>query len=153
LDRVRDLVAAGGVDTVVVLFRDRIARGVAAQLLVEEFAERGTHLCALNAQLDDSPEGELQGGILDLISGFERRKIAQRTARGRLANAKKGLLIATHTPHFGFRYTPERTAYLIDEPAMKTVARVRTSRGSRLDALRDRQDDRSRGEARACRGE
>jgi site-specific DNA recombinase len=124
LDRVRDLVAAGGVDTVVVLFRDRIARGVAAQLLVEEFAERGTRLCALNAPLDDSPEGELQGGMLDLIAGWERRKIAQRTTRGRLAKAKKGLLIATHTPHFGFRYTPERTAYLIDEPAMKTVARV-----------------------------
>ena len=124
MDRVRDLVAAGGVDAVVVLFRDRLARGIAAQLLIEEFTEHGTRLCALNAQLDDSPEGELQGGMLDLIAGWERRKIAQRTTRGRLAKAKKGLLIATHTPHFGFRYTPDRNAYVIDESAMKTVARV-----------------------------
>jgi site-specific DNA recombinase len=33
LDRVRDLVAAGSVDAVVVLFRDRLARGLYAGLL------------------------------------------------------------------------------------------------------------------------
>lgn len=49
LDRVRDLVEAGGVDVVAALFRDRIARGVYVQILKEEFAQRGTRLVALNA--------------------------------------------------------------------------------------------------------
>jgi site-specific DNA recombinase len=63
LDRVRDLVEAGGVGVVAALFRDRIARGVYVQILKEEFAQHGTRLIALNARIDDSPEGELHGGI------------------------------------------------------------------------------------------
>src|SRR5688572_13732944 len=55
LDRVRDMVAAGCVGAVVVLFRDRLARGLYAGLLKKEFAEYGTKLIALNAQTDDSP--------------------------------------------------------------------------------------------------
>src|SRR5215210_1526032 len=39
LDRIREMVAGGDVDAVVVLFRDRIARGVYAQRLSEEFRE------------------------------------------------------------------------------------------------------------------
>jgi site-specific DNA recombinase len=50
LDQVRQMVAVGDVDAVVVLFRDRLARGVYAQLLAEEFRERGARLIALNRQ-------------------------------------------------------------------------------------------------------
>jgi site-specific DNA recombinase len=57
LDRVRDLVAGGGVDAVVVLFRDRLARGLYAGLLKAEFAEYGTKLVALNAQTRRLPGG------------------------------------------------------------------------------------------------
>lgn len=67
---------------VAALFRDRLARGVYAQLLAAEFAECGTRLIALNAQLDDSFEGELQGGILDQFAAYERAKIAERPRRG-----------------------------------------------------------------------
>jgi hypothetical protein len=47
---VRDLVAAGSVDAVVVLFRDRLARGLYAGLLKAEFAEHSTKLVALNPE-------------------------------------------------------------------------------------------------------
>src|SRR3712207_140189 len=47
LDRVRDLVQEGGVFAVAVLFRDRLARGVYAQLLKEEFTGHGATLVAL----------------------------------------------------------------------------------------------------------
>jgi DNA invertase Pin-like site-specific DNA recombinase len=82
LDRVRERVAVGGVHAVVVLFRDRIARGVYAQILSEEFAQSGCRLIALISRVDDSPEGELHSGMLDLIAGWERKKIAERTRRG-----------------------------------------------------------------------
>jgi site-specific DNA recombinase len=74
LDRVRERVAVGGVHAVVVLFRDRIARGVYAQILSEEFAQSGCRLIALNSQVDDSPEGELHSGMLDLIAGWSGRR-------------------------------------------------------------------------------
>src|SRR5215212_6621318 len=119
LDRVRDLVREGGVSAVVVLFRDRLARGVYAQLLKEEFAKHGTSLVALNAQLDDSPEGELQGGILDQFAAYERAKIAQRTRRGLLKKARAGRIVGGGTtPNFGFAFDASRDHYVVDEEQM-----------------------------------
>jgi DNA invertase Pin-like site-specific DNA recombinase len=71
------MVAGGHVDAVVVLFRDRIARGVYAQLLAEEFRNNGARLVALNSRGDDSPDGELGDNILDVIAAWERKKIAE----------------------------------------------------------------------------
>jgi site-specific DNA recombinase len=110
---------------VIVLFRDRLARGVYAQILIEEFAQHGTRLIALNTQnVDDSPEGELQGGILDVISGWERKKITERTRRGKLEKARKGNAIATRTPPYGFRFSADRKTYEVNEATMPTVWRI-----------------------------
>src|SRR4028118_2328637 len=83
IDRVRDLVAAGGVSVVLAQDRDRFAREPAYHyLLRREFEEHGCQICALNDRGDDSPEGELTDGIIDHISKFERAKTAERTRRG-----------------------------------------------------------------------
>ena len=66
MDRVRDLVAAGGVSVVLAQDRDRIAREPAYHyLLKREFEEHGTKIRALNDRGDGTPEGELTDGILD----------------------------------------------------------------------------------------
>jgi site-specific DNA recombinase len=66
MDRVRDLVAAGGVSVVLAQDRDRFAREPAYHyLLRREFEEDGTKIRALNDRGDDSPEGQLTDGILD----------------------------------------------------------------------------------------
>jgi site-specific DNA recombinase len=63
MDRVRDLVAAGGVSVVLAQDRDRFAREPAYLFyLREEFAEHGAELGALNDRGDGSPEGELTTG-------------------------------------------------------------------------------------------
>jgi site-specific DNA recombinase len=124
LDRVRDLVEAGGLDAVAVLFRDRLARGIYAQLLKAEFAERGAKLIALNAQTDDSPEGELHEGILDQFAAYERAKIAERTRRGKLRKAREGKILANNSIDYGFKYNATRDAYLVDEEAMSVVRRI-----------------------------
>ena len=124
LDRARDMVAAGSVDVVAVLFRDRIARGLYAGLLKPEFAEHRTKLVALNAQTDDSPEGELHEGILDQFAAYERSKIAERTRRGKLQKAQQGKIIATSAPDYGFRYNAARDGYEIDEEKMGVVRRI-----------------------------
>jgi site-specific DNA recombinase len=124
LDRVREMVNAGGVDAVVVLFRDRIARGVYAQLLAEEFREHGARLIALNSRGDDSPDGELGDNILDVIVAWERKKIAERMNRGKRRKAKEGKIVAGPRPNYGFRFKENRDGYLVDEDKMAVVRRV-----------------------------
>ena len=76
MDRIRDLVAAGGVSVVLAQDRDRFAREPAYHyLLRREFEEHGAKIRALNDRGDGSPEGELTDGILDQIAKFDRAKI------------------------------------------------------------------------------
>ena len=125
LDRVRDLVAGGGIDLVVAQDRDRFAREPAyLYLLKKEFSEQGTRLRALNDRGDDSPEGELTDGILDQLAKFERAKIAERSRRGKMQKAREGRLIAGHTPNYGFRYNGGRDGYVVHEPEMEVVRRI-----------------------------
>ena len=83
MDRVRDLVASGGVYVVLAQDRDRFSREPAyTYLLRREFEEHGCALRSLNDRGDGSPEGELTDGILDQLAKFERAKIAERARRG-----------------------------------------------------------------------
>src|SRR3712207_3882991 len=109
---------------VVVLFRDRIARGVYAQLLAEEFREHGARLVALNSRGDDSPDGELGDNILDVIAAWERKNVAQRMNRGKRRKAKEGKIVAGPRPNYGFRFNEQRDVYLVDEEEMAVVRRI-----------------------------
>lgn len=81
MDRVRDLVAVGGVSAVLAQDRDRFARPPAYHyLLRKEFEERGTTIRALDDRGDDSPEGQLTDGIIDQRS---LNSSARRRHRGR----------------------------------------------------------------------
>src|SRR5215212_9854488 len=125
MDRVRDLVAGGGVYVVLAQDRDRIAREPAYHyLLRREFEEHGTKIHALNDRGDDSPEGELTDGILDQLAKFERAKITERTRRGKLRRAREGKVIAGHTPPYGFSYNAARDNFVVDEEQMRVVARI-----------------------------
>ena len=99
MDRVRDLVAEGGISVVLAQDRDRFAREPAYHyLLRKEFEEHGTKIRALNDRGDDSPEGELTDGILDQLAKFERAKIAERSRRGKRRMASEGKVIAVPSP-------------------------------------------------------
>jgi site-specific DNA recombinase len=125
MDRVRDLVAAGGVSVVLAQDRDRFAREPAYHyLLRREFEEHGTKIRALNDRGDESPEGELTDGILDQLAKYERAKIVERTRRGKLQKAREGKVIATMKPPYGFRYNEARDGLLIYEPERVVVERI-----------------------------
>src|SRR5215213_9129126 len=137
MDRVRDLVAAGGVSVVLAQDRDRFAREPAYLFyLREEFAEHGTALRALNDRGDESPEGELTTGILDQIARYERLKIAERSRRGKLRKAREGKVVATKRPHYGFRYNASRDGYEVDEETMAVVKRILRMVGTEGAAIR-----------------
>jgi site-specific DNA recombinase len=135
MDRVRDLVAAGGVSVVLAQDRDRFAREPAYHyLLRREFDEYGTKIRALNDRGDESPEGELTDGILDQLAKFERAKIAERTRRGKLRKAREGKVVATTTPDYSFEYNAARDGYVVNPEKMLNVRRIfeMVSNGSAL---------------------
>ncbi|MDX5895279.1 site-specific DNA recombinase [Rubrobacter radiotolerans DSM 5868] len=122
MDRVRDLVSAGGVSVVLAQDRDRFAREPAyLYLLREEFAEHGTTLRALNDHGGDTPEGQLADGILDQIARFERLKTTERMRRGKLRRAREGKVIGNQKANLGFRYDEEREGLVVDEETMPIV--------------------------------
>jgi site-specific DNA recombinase len=139
MDRVRDLVAAGGVYVVLAQDRDRIAREPAYHyLLRREFEEHGTKVRALNDRGDGSPEGELTDGILDQLAKFERAKIAERTRRGKLRKAREGKMLRTSRPDYGFKYDETGDAYVVAEEEMRIVRRIflHVSAGETLNSIK-----------------
>src|SRR3954464_9900402 len=125
MDKVRDLVAAGGGYVVLAQDRDRFAREPAYHyLLRREFEEHGTKIRALNDRGDDSPEGELTDGILDQLAKFERATTAERTRRGRLRKGKEGKVVAGRSPRYGFKLNASRDGYEVDEEKMAVVRRI-----------------------------
>ena len=125
LDRVRDLVAGGGVSVVLAQDRDRFAREPAYHyLLRQEFEEHGTKIRALNDRGDESPEGELTDGILDQLAKYERAKTAERTRRGKLRKVKDGKVLANNCADYGYRYNDTKDGYLVEEETMSVVRRV-----------------------------
>ena len=125
MDRVRDLVAAGGVSVVLAQDRDRFAREPAYHyLLRREFEEHGTKTRALNDRGDESPEGELTDGILDQLAKFERAKTAERTRRGKIRKAREGKVIAGARPNYGFLYNAARDNYVVDGERMSVIKRI-----------------------------
>ena len=125
MDRVRDLVSAGGVSVVLAQDRDRFAREPAyLYLLRQEFAEHGCKLRALNDRGDDSPEGELTDGILDQLAKLERAKTAERSRRGKLRKAREGKIIAYNGLNYGFQYNATRDGYEVREEHMAVVRRI-----------------------------
>src|SRR5918999_2757579 len=125
MDRMRDLVAAGGVFTVLAQDRDRFSREPAyTYLLRREFEEHGTKLKALNDRGDETPEGELADSILDQLAKYERAKMTERTRRGKLKKAREGKVIATNRPHYGFSYNETRDNYVVVEEEMRVVGRI-----------------------------
>jgi DNA invertase Pin-like site-specific DNA recombinase len=130
MDRVRDLVATGGVSVVLAQDRDRFSREPAYHyLLKREFEEHGTRIRALNDRGDDTPEGDLTDGILDQLAKYEKAKIAERTRRGKLRKAREGKVIAGRAASygraaFGFKYNEKRDGLILDEERILIVKRM-----------------------------
>ena len=125
LDRVRDLVASGGVTAVLAQDRDRFAREPAyLWVLRKELGEHGCTLRALNDRGDDSAEGMLTDGILDQIAKYERAKVAERTRRGLLQKAREGKVIKGPKANFGFRFNETNDGLVIYGPEMRIVEKI-----------------------------
>lgn len=125
MDRVRDLVAAGGVSVVLAQDLDRISREPwHYEYLKSVFEDYGTELRSLDDAGDDSPMGEFMRYIRRGIAKLERSDIAKRTRRGKLQKAQEGKVVATMKPPYGFSYNSTRDGLLVNEREMVVVESI-----------------------------
>jgi site-specific DNA recombinase len=91
LDRLRDTVAAGEVEAVLVLSPDRLARQFAYQYLItEEFESAGCQVFFLTQGLGKTPAERMLQEMTGVFAEYERAQITERCRRGRLLGQREG---------------------------------------------------------------
>jgi site-specific DNA recombinase len=109
LDRLRDLVALGGIDRIYVHSPDRLARNYAYQvLLIDEWRRAGIEVVFLNRSLGQSPEDDLLLQVQGVVAEYERAKIMERSRRGKKHAAQRGSLNVMSNAPYGYRYVTAR---------------------------------------------
>jgi site-specific DNA recombinase len=105
LERLRDVIASGGLDRLYVHSPDRLARKYAYQvLLVDEWQRAGIEIVFLNHELGGSPEDELLLQVQGMIAEYERAKILERSRRGKRHKAQGGSVSVLAGAPYGYRY-------------------------------------------------
>ena len=123
MDRMRDLVAAGGVDVVLAQDADRITRDPGDRVVLDTEAERhGCRWAALDDWGDDSHEGQLLKFMKGWMAKGERSKTAERMQRGKRQRAREGKIVPAGRAPLGFVYADG--AYRVDKSDMMIVRKV-----------------------------
>ena len=108
LDRLRDRVAAGEIDKILLTAPDRLARNYVHQMvLLEEFEKYGCQVTFLDRPMSQDPHDQLVLQIRGAVAEYERTLIADRMRRGRQSKYRAGILLPwTQTP-YGYQVQPD----------------------------------------------
>lgn len=105
LERLRDLVSEGQVQTVLIYGPDRLSRKYAYQVvLLEEFSRQGVETVFLQGVSAQTPEERLLVQFQGMIAEYERAQIAERSRRGKRHRAKIGSVNVFSGAPYGYRY-------------------------------------------------
>src|SRR5918912_3586517 len=132
LERLRDAVAAGGLDRLYVHSPDRLARKYAYQvLLLEEFQRAGVEVRFLNRVPGETAEDALLLQVQGMVAEYERAKILERSRRGKRHAARAGAVSVLAAAPYGYRYISKRDGggvarYEIDEERARVVRQIFT---------------------------
>jgi site-specific DNA recombinase len=128
LDGLRDRVAEGQIDTVLVLSPDRLSRKYAYQiLLTEEFHRNGAEVIFVKSPPATTPEEQLLAQVQGMIAEYERAQIIERTRRGKRHRARQGSVNVLSGAPYGYRYVKKSdggNAYYEVIEAEATVVRM-----------------------------
>jgi len=104
LDRLRDAVAQGEVEAVLILSPDRLARQFAYQyIVVEEFERAGCEVIFTSHSFGTSPAERMLQEMTGVFAEYERALITERCRRGRLHRARQGQIWMSEAP-YGYTY-------------------------------------------------
>ena len=105
LERLRDLVYEGQIDTLLIYSPDRLSRKYAYQvLLTEEFNRNGVEVVFSKSPKATTPEEELLLQFQGMIAEYERAQIIERSRRGKRHRAKMGSVSVLSGAPYGYRY-------------------------------------------------
>jgi site-specific DNA recombinase len=108
LDRLREQVASGCFERVVITAPDRLARNYVHQmLLIEEFERYGCTVEFVDHPMSKEPNDQLLLQIRGAVAEYERTLIAERMRRGRQHKYRAGLLLPWTRPPYGYTMDPE----------------------------------------------
>jgi site-specific DNA recombinase len=129
LEALRDLVAQGCVDVVLVYSPDRLARKFAYQaLLLEEFARAGVRAEFVKGPRGDTPEDQLLVQFQGMFAEYEKAQLAERYRRGKTYRARTGSVNVLSGAPFGYRYVRKTdlagAAYEVAEDQAVLVAEM-----------------------------
>lgn len=133
LDRLRSDCKEGKFDTVLILHPDRLSRKQIHQLLLlDEFENRGIeyHFVKVPEYSNQSEAGKvINRSVWSMVSELERLRIKERTRRGRMNKARKGLIVGSRAP-YGYKYikkdeeTGEEGRYEINPEEAPVVKKI-----------------------------
>jgi site-specific DNA recombinase len=129
LNRALDMARAGQFDVLIVRELDRLARGLAKQLIVEEsFKRAAVQIDYVLGDYAQTPEGQLNKQIRAVVAEYEREKIRERSVRGRRLSVQSGNVLTHGRPPFGYTFTrvDGRGRLEIDEPTATVVRLIFT---------------------------
>jgi site-specific DNA recombinase len=103
LDRLREQIASGGFDQLVISAPDRLARNYVHQmLLLEEFERSGCQVVFVDHPMSKDPNDRLLLQIRGAVAEYERSLITERMRRGRQHKYQAGLLLPWTRPPYGY---------------------------------------------------
>lgn len=122
LDKLRDDASKKTFEAVLIHSPDRLARKYIYQELIKiELKKHNISIIFLNhPSSGERPDDKLSEAVQGLLSEYEKAKILERTRRGKLFNARKGILVSSIAP-YGYRYVKKNSElskngyYVIDE--------------------------------------
>jgi site-specific DNA recombinase len=110
LDALRDTVAAGELEAVLILSPDRLARPFAYQYVVtEELEQAGCEVVFVSHGLGKTPAERMLREMAGVFAEYERAQIAQRCRRGRIYKARQGYVWMSQAP-YGYTHVPKTEA-------------------------------------------
>lgn len=129
LERLRDLVSEGQIETVLIYSPDRLSRKYAYQiLLIEEFSRHGVNVDFIKSPKATTPEEELLLQFQGMIAEYERAQISERSRRGKRYRAKTGSVNVLSGAPYGYRYVKKTDIssafYEVIEGQAEVVRRV-----------------------------
>lgn len=121
LNRLRELIAQGEINLLVIRDPDRFSRKLVDQLiLTEEFEQAGVQLEFIDFTWQDTPEGRLFYSMKGAVSEYEREKIRERMTRGKIQKAKTGGMPINFTL-YGYDYSPDTGIVSINKREAEVV--------------------------------
>jgi site-specific DNA recombinase len=127
LTELRALIKHKQITAIIIYATDRLARKVGvADLLLDEFMDAGVklYIYSWGTYVKNTLEDRLRFNFEATFSDFERRKIVERTERGKKDKIGRGLYPGTGQPPYGYRTVgKKRETHLVVEESEAAIIR------------------------------